>query len=175
MKKVKKTSKENSKFFDSKEKKIGAVITGVLLLIVTAVIMFLESGEGKISVKNDTDLKLEYINAYFVNAEGPMYEGVQLYDIGAGNSGATNFGEYQLLYQAANLEIHFKFEGYDELFVDSGYFNDNFNGNVKIRFEQTKDQELLMKINAKNGVLSSSLIDCNDVFTINLKEGIVEE
>lgn len=175
MKKVANVSKETSKFFDSKEKKIGAIIAAVVLLILITVIMFIESGEGKMSVKNDTDLKLEYIRAYFVNAEGPMSDEVKLSDIAANNSKLIDFGNYELLYQAANLEIHFKFEGYDELFVDSGYFNDNFEGNVKVNFEQTEDEVLKMKVVAKNGVLSSSLIDCNEVFTINLKEGYVEE
>ena len=33
-------------------------------------------------------------------------------------------GSVDLLGREANLEVKFKYEGYDEIFTDAGYFND---------------------------------------------------
>ena len=137
--------------------------------------MFMEIGESKIVVKNDTDLKLEYVSAYYVYAEGPINDGVKFENIEAKKTASIPLDEINLLYTESNLELLIKFENYDEILVDSGYFNDVFKGKINVDFEQINDKEVKLKVKANNGFLSSKLIQCDEEYTIDLSTGLVSE
>ena len=92
-----------------------------------------------------------------------------------GDSSQIPMKKIDLSYLQANLEVRFKFAGQDELFVDAGYFNEIFKGRIDIEFKEIDDNKILMKIKAKNGVLPSPNLLCNEEHVINLAEGYVEE
>lgn len=171
----KKKKQEEVKFFDKKSNIIKTAVIGLALLIIVIILMLLESGEGKTIVKNDTDLKLEYVKAYFVNAEGAMDEGLSFTSIDAGSSVSSITGNHYLFGQEANLEVRFKFEGYDELFVDAGIFNDDFSENIKIAFEQLNQDDIKLTVKAKSGIFTSDLINCDEQYTVKLSEGYVAD
>jgi len=162
-------------FLNTKEKLVGTVIVSAVIMIIVAVLIFMESGDNQFVIKNNTDLKLEYINAYFVDAEGPMEEGFKIENIEPNKSVVKESGIYDLLSKEANFEMRFKFENYDEILVDAGFFNDTFDGNITAVFEKSDDENIILRVKAKNGLLPTKQIDCNEKYTINLSEGYVEE
>lgn len=173
---IHKANENENIFFDSKVNMIRIGIAAIVVVLLIAVFMFMESGDGQITIKNNSNLKLEYVQAYFVNAEGAMSEGIEFKNMASKQSESVLSGENNLLGQEANLEVKFKFENSEEIFVDAGYFNDNFKGDIKIEFKPTDDAEVVqLKVKAANGLLPSTLIDCNELFTVNLKDGYVEE
>lgn len=157
---------------DSQKKPIilGAVIAVAILLV--AILMFIENAKGMMVISNHTGAKLEYVQAYFVDAEGPLHDGFKVENLEAGKSQRYPVGENKLLGTEANLEVRFKFEGAEEVFVDAGYFNDTFSGDITIDFRSSDEQDVaILHVKAVNGVLKSNLIDCDDEFKINISEG----
>ena len=178
MKRIKAKPTQKKGFLDTKEKVIAACITGAVILLVVFVLMLLENNKGKLIINNNTDYNLDYVNSYFVMSYEDATE-ISLKDIdgiNANKKSITKFGEVDLRYTESNLEIVFQFENHEELFVDSGIFNDILKGNVNITFDQTKDPDIIkMKVKAKNGILPSKTIICNDEYMINLKDNEIME
>ena len=170
----KKTHKSSS-FLDTKEKIIGTVIVSAVIMIIITVLIIIESGVNQFEIKNNTNFKLEYMNAYFVDSEGPIEEGFKIGTIEPGKSVVKESGIYKLLSTESNFEMRFKFENYDEILVDAGYFNDTFDGNITAEFQISDNDNIILKVKAKNGLLPTKQIDCNEKFSINLSEGYVEE
>ncbi|MHB8128506.1 MAG: hypothetical protein ACYDEX_05875 [Mobilitalea sp.] len=170
----KKTHKSSS-FLDTKQRIVGTVIVSAVIMIIITLLIIKESGDNQFVIKNNTDLKLEYMNAYFVDAEGPIEEGFKIGTIEPGKSLVNESGIFKLLSTESNFEMRFKFENYDEILVDAGYFNDTFDGNITADFQKSDDDNIILKVKAKNGLLPTNQIDCNEKFLINLSEGYVEE
>ncbi|MBP1755133.1 MAG: hypothetical protein H6Q59_1531 [Firmicutes bacterium] len=162
-------------FFESKKKITIAAIAVAALLLIIAVLIYMENNDSKIVINNKTDLKLEYVKAYYVGPEDQYNEGINVTDLEAGKSVSLPQDPINLFMAEANLEIRFKFEGYDELFVDSGYFNDDFDGKVTIKFVPTKDGKIKLTVKAKGGVINTKGIICDDYFYVNLAEGYIED
>lgn len=147
-------------------------LSGIVFLAIIAIIL-VESSPSRFIAKNKTGKTLEYVKAYFVDAEGQFTDTMELEDLKNGDSKSIDLNRIDLSYTAANLEIRFKFEGYDELFVDAGYFNDVFDGSIKISF-MDDDGNVLLHVKASSGVLPNPNIDCNEEYTVNLEEGYVD-
>lgn len=169
-----KTIKEPMSF---KTKAIILGASGVLLLLMI-VLIIVESEMKNVRVKNDTDnLRLEYVEAYFTDYEGPVVDDDNLYNsyefanLEPGEKTSTKVKSINLLGREANLRIKFKFENHDESFVDAGYFNDNFSGNIKIEFDQEEEESIILKVKAKDGLFSSTLTDCDEIFKFDYVTG----
>lgn len=166
--KVSKTQKNN--FLKKNYKYILIGLAGIAALITIFFVIF-ESSRKKIVIDNDTDRKLEYVRAYFREAEGQVGEEVLFEDITAGGRSTDRLNQIDLSYLQANLRVRFKFEGMeDDLFVDAGYFNDIFNGKVTVRFIQTEEELIEMEVKASNGILPSPSIRCNETYIIENDE-----
>lgn len=161
--------------FEISSKMIGIGIAVAVLILIMTILIFVENDRNKAVIKNKTDMKLEYVRAYFVDAEGPVNEGFKTEAINVDESLTVPTEEVELLYSEANLEVRFKFENMEEQFVDAGIFNETFNGKVTIDFNQTSEDEIDLKIKASNGLLSSQMIDCDEDFVYFLKEGYVDQ
>ena len=148
-----------------------------VVAIVIAVLMIIENISGKITLANHTDLKLEKLTAYFVDAEDMVSDTPYEYtNVEPGSTLKQDTKEIDLLGVEANLEIRFKFEGYEHKYlVDAGIFNEEFDGNVDITFDKVEDGTVLMKVKATNGFLSSRLIECDEEYEIYYKEGETNE
>jgi hypothetical protein len=171
--KIKKNNVEKkANVFDSQRNRmiLGGVIAAALLLMV--ILMFIENSQGKIVISNNSGTKIEYVQVYFVSAEGPLHEGFRADNLEAGKAQSFPIGENKLLGAEANLEVRFKFEGSDEVFVDAGYFNDTFHGNITVDFRPAEEPDTVnLHVKAANSLLKSKLIDCDDEFKINIAEG----
>ncbi len=162
-------------FFESKRKMTIAGATVLAVLLIISVLIYMESTDNKIVIKNKSDLKLEYVKAFYVGPEEAYNEGINITELTPGNTVSLPQETIDLLGAEANLEIRFKFEGYDELFVDAGYFNDIFSGKTTINFIPTDEDKIQLTVKAKNGIITSNLINCDEEYTINLTEGFIED
>ena len=175
MKKVKTVKKQEKAPMKDSTKIILYSLAGVALLLVV-VLMVLESRSSKIMIKNASKVKLEYVKAYFVDMEGRVSEDeMEFENLDSGDSAELPLEKIDLAHRQANLEVRFKFEGYDEMFEDVGYFNEPFNGRININFEDTDNDNILLKVKATVGILPSPHTKCNEEHVVNLAEGYVEE
>ncbi len=179
MRRIRAKAKQEEKvavhFLDSKKKILIAGIIVAVLLIISGVIIYMENNDNKIVVKNGTDLKLESLVAYYRGPEEPLNEGITVTNLEAGKSISFPTDEIDLFNQEANLEIRFNFENHEPMLVDAGIFNDVFNGKVSINFVPTSDGKVEIRVKAKSGVITSSRINCDEVYTINLNEDLIED
>lgn len=149
-------------------------LAGIAFIIMVVFIM-IESSSGHIIVKNNTDKTLEYVKLYFINDEDQISETFNINDAKPGEDYKIDFDKIDLSYQEANLEIIFKFEGYDEMFTDLGYFNEIFSGKVTVDFSGTDESNILLHVKASSGILPSPNVNCDEEHIINLKEGYIED
>lgn len=169
-----KNTKQKAPMKDSTKIALYA-IAGVILLVII-VLMAIEGKAANIKVNNKTDRKLEYVKAYFVDAEDRVTEEDMIFEsLDAGKKIKQNIEKIDLTYREANLEVRFKFEDSKELFVDAGYFNEIFSGSITIDFEDIDDDRILLKVKASSGVISSPNISCDEEYTFNLTTGEEEE
>lgn len=176
MKKIRrvKTKNKDQNFFNTRTIVVG--IIAILAIILTIVLIVLESTDEKIVIKNNTELKLEYVRSYFVDAEGPMNDGMKIENLEPGKSTSNPNININLAGTESNFEVRFKFENYDEIFVDAGYFNEYFSGKLAVSFEKTEDSNVIkLHVKASSGLLKSRLTDCNETSIVHLSEGFVEE
>jgi hypothetical protein len=162
-------------FFESKKKMTIAGIAVIAVLFIIGVLIYMESSDNKIVIKNKSDLKLEYVKAFYVGPEEAYTEGINVTDLASGETVSLPQETVNLLGAEANLEIRFKFEGYDEMFVDAGYFDDVFSGKVAINFLPGNEGNINLTVKARNGIINSNRIVCDDYYTINLAEGYIED
>lgn len=174
MKKIQ-TKKTEQKAPMSKSTKFTLyALAGVALLLVIILIL-VESTAGSIVVRNKSDIKVEYVKAYFVDMEGPFTDTKEFENLGQGDKAELKLDKIDMSYKEANLEVVFKLEGYEEMLVDAGYFNDIFKGKITIDFSNADNDKILLKVKAFSGFLPSPQIDCDEEHIVNLEEGYVEE
>ncbi len=177
MKKIKSVNKPQQKAPIKGSTKIVLYSLAGIALLLAVILILIESRSSKIIIRNDSDIKLEYVKAYYVDMEGSVSDDKMLFEnLEGGDFAELALEKINLSYHEANLEVRFKLDGQDEMFVDAGYFNEIFKGRINIDFKETdEDGKLLLKIKATNGVLPSPLTRCNEEHIINLSEGYVEE
>lgn len=176
MKKTERKNTHTSSFLDTKRKVVIACIASAVVLLLVFILMLTENKESQLTIKNKTDLNLEYVKAYYVYSEGKVNDGIEAKEIKPEDTLKFALDPMNFLYAESNLEVVFKFENYDELFVDAGYFHDNFTGSIAITFNKTDDPEVVkLKVKGNNGIISSSNIKCNENYTVNLRDGYIPD
>lgn len=173
MRKIKKSGKKIENVAVSQKRPIMIISIAAVALLIMVILMIIESGDGKLKITNKTDVNIEYVQAYFVGSEGRISDSFNFENLEAGKSNVVPSGEYKLLGEEANLEVRFKFEGSDEVFVDAGYFNDTFKGNIIIDFSNTQEDNIVeLHVKADNGFLTSKLVVCDEKYMIDIVEGM---
>lgn len=176
MRKIKK-KEINQKQPMSIKKRIILFATVGVIAVMAAILMIIENESGKIKIINNSDLKLEYLNAYFVDSEGMIDETIYEYaGVESNSKQSLDLLPVNLLGMEANLEIRFKFDGYEHKYLqDAGLFNDKFDGKITIRFDNEENGTIRMKVKASNGFLTSRLITCDEEYRINFQTGEMDE
>lgn len=176
MRKIKNSRKKIENVTVSQKRPIIIISIAVVALLIMVILMIVESGDGKLKIVNNTDTNIEYVQAYFVGPEGKIGDGFNFDNLGTGQSQVVASGEHRLYGQEANLEVRFKYEGSEEVFVDAGYFNGTFKGNISIDFSDSNEDNIVnLHIKANNGFLKSNQIFCDDEFKIDIVEGMEVE
>ncbi len=175
MKRIKSVKTHHKEPMDNRRRNLLFGSIGAVALIIV-IIMLIENQGGRLKINNASDLKLEYMKAYFVDVEGPLHDPLVFENIDSDSKVAIPLGNMKLYGREANLELRFKFENYEkEYLIDAGYFNENFNGKINISFSNTGEDVIKLKIKATNGLLPSKLIQCDEETDIYYKEGILSE
>lgn len=163
-----------SGFINTKAKLIGVSIIGAVIILVTIFLIIREGSYGKLIINNKSGIDIEYIKTSFVNDEGTVDNGLQTGKVSAGKTLTSAMEPVDLELTESNLEVAFKLAGYDEMFTDVGYFNQNFTGNIRISFNKTEDPNIIrIKIKAGNGLFQTSTINCDEEYDIDLNENII--
>jgi hypothetical protein len=176
--KVKAKHNKENKLFNSKDAMIKAIIAVIIVLILIIVMMLVEKNDGKFTVKNNTDLKLEYVNSYFSGSGEDNSTDFKAFDtIEANKSKSIAITDpLYFLNTEAEIIIKFKYENYEETTINAGYFNNTFSGGIKLSFNPTDDADLIkVKVVVKNGLLADSQVDCNEEYDVRLSDGYVFE
>lgn len=173
--KNKNTNKKKEKTVMSKNTKVLLLALAGLAFLLVIIFVIIESLSSRVVVNNKSGKKLEYVKAYFVDMEDQFTETLLIENLEPGDQNEIKINKIDCTYRQANLEVRFKFEDYDEMFVDAGYFNDEFDGKITIKFSDTEDDKVLLKVKASAGILPTPNIICNEEFVVNLEEGYVEE
>jgi hypothetical protein len=169
-----KTNNLISSFFNTKAKLIGVSIVAAVIILITIYLIIQESSYGKLIINNKSGIDIEYIKTSFVNNEGTVDNGLQTGKVTSGKTLTSAMEPVNLELTESNLEVVFKLAGYDEMFTDVGYFNQDFTGNIRISFNKTKDPNIIkIKIKAGNGFFQTKTIYCDEEYDINLSENII--
>lgn len=180
IRKPKVKAKHNSevKLFDSKDTMIKAIIGVIIVLILIIVMMLVEQNDGKFTIKNNTDLKLEYVNTYFsALGEDNTTEFMTFEAIEANKSKSNVIADsINFLNTEAEIIIKFKYENYEETTINAGSFNNTFSGSIKVNFNSTEDSDMIqVDVVVKNGLIPDSQVDCDEQYDVRLSDGYVFE
>lgn len=174
---AKKRKKNQEKiFFNTRHRVVMTAGISAAIFLLVAILMYVESRDGRLIINNNTDLNLEYVKGKFVTSGGDLSNDTEIKEIKANSTGKKSIDPENLYNTNANYQISFKFEGHDALLIDAGNFNDTFEGSIRLSLTKTNDPNLIKaKITAENGLMPSKLIDCNETYTIDLQKGQVIE
>ncbi|MBE5959885.1 MAG: hypothetical protein E7256_00625 [Lachnospiraceae bacterium] len=165
------------KGLDVNEKKtllISCIIAVVMIAFV--VLMVVEStSKGKLTITNETDKEITSVKMYFANYD-EEYESDALFDdaLAANTDASITLEKYALKGMEAGLIIEVTFDGEEKRTFDVGYFNNDFEGKIKVSFYEEADGSVSMKVKATTGLFgSTSQTYCNnDVYELHLGEEI---
>ena len=167
--------KKKEGFFQTRNGKITLIGICAAAIILMVVLIIIENNNNKVIIKNKTDLKLEYVQIKFIHSEGALTNPIRYKSIQPNMTKVASKNDIKLTNMNANMEVRFKFKGYDEIFTDAGIFNGILKGNIEVSFNKINKDEVKVRIKAANGILATNDIDCNEKYTAHLKEGYMEE
>lgn len=176
MKKIKANKTEQKAPMNPNTKILLYVLAGIVALAVI-IMIFIEGSASQIIIRNNTGLRLKSVNTYFQDAEDKLYDELIFEDIEKGNMVKKDLDKMDFSYREATLRVGFEFEDQSEdvlMFVDAGYFNDEFNGKITIDFSETDDGSIRLKVKASGGILPTPNIICDEEYTFSLEEGEIE-
>ncbi|NLL72438.1 MAG: hypothetical protein GX237_02815 [Clostridiales bacterium] len=176
MKKIKELNTDK-KVPMNKNTKILLYVLGGIFAVIAIIAVLIESASSQIIIRNNTDYKLKSVSTYFQDYNDIIGDKMVFEDIEKGQTVKKELDKMDFSYREATLRVAFEFEGQNEelvMFVDAGYFNDDFNGKVKIDFSDTEDGNVLLKVKASGGILPTPNIICDEEYTFSLDEGEIE-
>ena len=164
------------KAFNLKKSWIVVGIASILFLVfvfIVAEALF----DGKITVENQSEYDIEKILLYFESEDYIQTNKQTLPFIAKNQEYQTNLSQFDLssLNDIASLTLAITFAGYDTVYLQSGLFYGDFDGNIDCKLSMDEDGDVILKLKASEGIFESTAgTDCNDTFYINLTEGYVQ-
>ena len=164
------------KAFNLEKSWIVVGIASILFLIfvfIVAEALF----DGKITVKNQSEYDIEKILLYFESEDYIQTNKQTLPFIAKNQEYQTDLTQFNLgdLNDIASLTLAITFTGYDTVYLQSGLFYGDFDGNIDCKLSMDEDGDVILKLKASEGIFESTAgTDCNDTFYINLTEGYVQ-
>lgn len=170
MRKIKSQKKKErvvEEILDSKKKALIVGICAAVILLFTVLIAVENSSEGKLIIENNTSKDLSSVSSYFMN-EDAEYQSDDLVDIdlAAGENYKGSLPDlHELAGTASTFIVKFSFDGDTEKTLDSGYFNSNFKGKIKVSFDEDSEGNITIYVKASSGIFGSTLQNhSNDTF-----------
>lgn len=154
---------------------IAAIVA--LLAVVVALICIEKSMENKLVVNNKSSHNITGLQFWYEDANGDYIDIMEFDSVAAKEKIKESTEDLALseLTGEAWLSIQIKFEDGGEALLQTGQFLYGFDGKISFEIADTKDEELLVRIKAGEGLFNSTTITgCNDVYYINPKDGYIE-
>ena len=135
---------------------IGAVIAGVIIIALIALVVADSLAIGGLYLENKTDKNITSLIIYFQDYEDNFIDNIYEGHLDAGETQKLNYGS-AIKYAGETYEccVRVQFEGEDEMLINDGMFDTDFNGNIRLRFFQ-KDGEYYLHTKAGLGVFEST-------------------
>ena len=171
-----KKAEEASRFWNKKLYFLLAAVVVVLIGVITLICVE-KSMENKLVVNNKSSHNITGLQFWYEDANGD-YIDIMEFDSVAAKEKVTESTEDLALSELTGeawLSIQIKFEDGGEALLQTGQFLYGFDGKISFELTDTKDDELLVRIKAGEGLFNSTTITgCNDVYYINPKDGYIE-
>lgn len=151
---------------------IGVVIAGVVALICIE-----KSMENKLVVNNKSSHNITGLQFWYEDANGDYIDIMEFDSVASKEKVKVSTEELALseLQGDAWLSVQIKFEDGGEALLQTGQFLYGFDGKISFEIADTKDEELIVRIKAGEGLFNSTTITgCDDVYYINPKDGYIE-
>ncbi len=156
-------------------KYVTIIIIGIIAVLMCTWIFIENLGGGEFNLENSTSYTIESFEATFVNDDWNVSDTLTFENkLLSNTSDSLEFDKINLNNMAANLQLKIKFEGYPEIVLVAGYFDDLFTGNINIKLKEIEDGNVHIFIKAKNSIFSSTINGCKEDYIIYVKEGYTE-
>ena len=135
---------------------IGAVVAGVIIIALIALVIADALAVGGLYLENKTDKNITSLIIYFQDYDDNFIDNIYEGKLDAGETQKMNYGSaIKYAGEAYECVVRVQFEGEDELWINDGMFEADFNGNIRLRFFQ-KDGEYYLHTKAGLGVFEST-------------------
>ncbi|MBR6535605.1 MAG: hypothetical protein IKT67_00215 [Lachnospiraceae bacterium] len=179
--------KKNNYVYQSKKeetsgfwnKKLCFLLAAIVVVIVGVVALIcVEKGmRNKLVVNNRSSHNITGLEFWYEDANGDYIDIMALDSVAAKEKVTKSTEDLALseLTGEAWLSIQIKFEDGGEALLQTGQFLYGFDGKISFELADTKDEEVLVRIKAGEGLFNSTTITgCDDVYYINPKDGYTE-
>lgn len=150
---------------------------GVVIAAVVALICIEKSMENKLVVNNKSSHNITGLQFWYEDANGDYIDIMEFDSVASKEKVKVSTEELALseLQGDAWLSVQIKFEDGGEALLQTGQFLYGFDGKISFELADTKEEEVLVRIKAGEGLFNSTTITgCNDVYYINPKDGYTE-
>lgn len=163
----------------SKNKKFYLILAAIIIVVagVVALLCIERSMANKLVVNNKSSHNIIGLQFWYEDADGDYIDITEFDSVAAKEKVKVSTADLALseLTGEAWLSIQIKFEDGGEALLQTGQFLYGFDGKISFELADTKDEELLVRIKAGEGLFNSTTITgCDDVYYINPKDGYIE-
>jgi len=152
-------------------------VLGLFLAAVVALICVEKGMENKLVVNNKSSHNIVGLQFWYEDESGDVIDIMDFDAIAAKEKRKESTEGLALseLQGEAYLSVYITFEDGGEALLQTGQFLYGFDGKISFELADTKDEEVLVRIKAGEGLFNSTTITgCDDVYYINPKDGYIE-
>ncbi len=168
---------EETPRYSSKKLYLILALIAVVLAGVVALVCIEKSMENKLVVNNRSSHNITGLQFWYEDSNGDYIDIMSFDSVPSKQKIKESTEELALseLQGEAWLSIQVKFEDGGEALLQTGQFLYGFDGKISFEIADTKDEEVLVRIKAGEGLFNSTTITgCDDVYYINPKDGYTE-
>ena len=172
-------SKKDKELLQGPDKRLllVAALFGVALIAVISLICIEKSMENKLVVKNKSSHNIKDLQFWYEYESGDVTDIMKFDGLNAKETikESTEGLALSELQGESWLSVWVVFEDGGEALVQTGQFLQGFEGKISFEISDTKDEDLLVRIKAGEGLFNSTAVTgCDDVYYINPKDGYIE-
>lgn len=155
---------------------VVAAIVAVFAIVVTLVCVE-KSMANKLVVNNKSSHNITGLQFWYEDSNGDYIDIMEFDKLDSKQKIKESTEELALseLEGEAWLAVQIEFEDGGEALVETGQFLYGFDGKISLEIADTKDEEVMVRLKAGEGLFNSTTITgCDDVYYINPKDGYIE-
>ena len=172
-------SKKKEETPQKSKKSMFMLIAAVGILIAVAVVLIcVERSMGnKIVINNKSSHKITELELWYEDDLGDYVDLMKFENVEAKDKIKTSMPEVDLTELDENicLSVYITFEDGGNTFLQTGEFLPDFAGKITFELSDSKDEDLILRLKAGEGLFQSTLdTGCDDVYYINPKDGYID-